>query len=177
MDTLAEFNDRKTLIVGDVNTGKTARCIAILQQFIAAGRARQITVIDLAPDAVGNVGGKLTVPGRPGLRYLTRPIAAPRLTAADEKQAQALARANARSIERLFEGFLAHPSDILFINDASLYLQAGDPSRLLAVIAMAPTVVMNAYMGTSFPDSALSRREKQMVQLVSRHCDRIVSTA
>jgi hypothetical protein len=177
MDKINLFNARKTLIIGDINTGKTARTLAILRRYLKAGWGSHITIIDLAPDPLDGVGGKMTVPDTEGLQYLTGPIVPPRLTAADSDQALALARANASTIAELFARFHTHPTRILFVNDASLYLQAGHMASFQAVLLKAETVVMNAYYGNSFPDSALTRREKRMVRKLIPLCDRIIDTS
>ena len=177
MDTIDTYKARKTLIVGDTNTGKTARTIEILQLFLTAGLGAQTTVIDMAPDVIGGVGGKMPVPRMKGFRYLTETIVAPRLTAADENQAQALAQANARAIAKLLDCFSVQPSDILFVNDASLYLQAGDLAHFLAVLNKAETVVLNAYFGDSFPDSMITRREKRLVRRLIENCDYTIVTS
>jgi len=177
MDTIDSFKGKKTLIVGDINTGKTAWTVKILQRCLSAGWGLHITVIDLAPDGLGGGGGKMKMPELEGLQYFTGPIVAPRMTATDAGQAQLLAQANARAIDRLFAQFDAHPSKILFVNDASLYLQAGVMTRFQAVLEKAETVVVNAYFGNSFPDSALTRREKQMVLKLIQFCDRIITTS
>ena len=176
MHNIDTFVGRKTMIVGDINTGKTARTLAILQHFMDAGWAAHITVIDLAPDAHGNVGGKMPVPADAPLRHLTGPVVPPRLTAANDEQAQQLAHANALMINGLFEHFKARPSKILFINDASLYLQAGAMRPFQAVLELPDTVILNAYLGDSFPDSPLTRRERKMAQELIRLCDRIIRT-
>jgi hypothetical protein len=177
MDKIDTYLSQKTLIVGDINTGKTARTGRILQLFVDAGWDADISVIDLAPDVQGNVGGKMPVPEKAALQYLTGPIVPPRLTATNDDQAQKLARANAQLIEDLFQSFSAHPTEILFVNDASLYLQAGNIERFEAVLGIPATVVLNAYYGESFPDSALTRREKQVVSELIRLCDHITYTS
>jgi len=177
MDTIDSFKGKQTLIVGDINTGKTARTVEILRHYINAGWGPHITIIDLAPDLIKGVGGKMRVPDIKGLQYLTASIVAPRLTAVDEDQAQTLAHANARTIDGLFEQFRGHPSKILFVNDASLYLQAGGMKRFQKIMDKAETIIINAYLGSAFPDSALTRREKKMVLKLIELCDRIITTS
>ena len=177
MDKIDTNISHKTLFVGDINTGKTARTVRILQHFVDAGWAANITVIDLAPDAHKNVGGKMPVPEKTALQYLTGPIVPPRLTATNDDQAQELAQANAHLAEDLFQRFTVRPSKILFVNDASLYLQAGNIERFQAVLEIPTTAILNAYYGESFPDSALTRREKQMVSALIRLCDHVIYTS
>ncbi|MBW1608112.1 MAG: hypothetical protein JRJ74_08430, partial [Deltaproteobacteria bacterium] len=49
MDTIEEYMDRRTLIAGDVNSGKTGRTMKILQCFLREGSGKNIAVLDLAP--------------------------------------------------------------------------------------------------------------------------------
>lgn len=177
MHRIESYHARKTLIVGDINSGKTARTLEILRRYLAAGWAPHITVMDLAPEAMGKVGGKMPIPESKGLRYLTGPIVPPRLTAGNATQALLLAQENARRIVSLFESFAAHPTDVLFVNDASLYLQAGDLTRLQSVMDIPETVILNAYLGDSFPDSALTRREKRRVLELMQYCDQVIPTS
>jgi hypothetical protein len=177
MDKIAKYISKKTLLVGDINTGKTARTLEMVHRLVDGGWAGQITVIDLAPDTHGSVGGKMPVSETTALQYLTGPIVPPRLTASNDDQAQKLARANAQLAEDLFLQFTTHPSEILFVNDASLYLQAGHIEHLQAVLDIPATAILNAYYGDSFPDSALTRREKKMVSELIRLCDRVIYTS
>ena len=118
-----DYRNRRTLILGDVNSGKTRLTAAILDAFAEAGEAGRIALLDLAPDPVATVGGKMA-PVHSKVRYLTCPIVPPRLTGRDEKDIAALAAANARRIEVLMDAYLSAPRDVLFVNDATLYLQA-----------------------------------------------------
>lgn len=166
--------NKRTLILGDVKSGKTARTQKILREFIQAGYTEKIAVIDMAPDPVGGIGGKMTPPAETSLLYLTTSIAAPRLTGVDEAHAHRLAVQNARAIEALFDALERRPREILFINDASLYLQAGELETLLKTLNIASTQIMNAYYGSSFPDSVLTRRERRLTEDLMKSCHRII---
>ena len=174
MKTIGNYLNKRTLIVGDVKSGKTARTLEILRGFIQVGYADRIAVMDLAPDAVRGIGGKMTPPAGASLFYLTTAIAAPRLTGSDETDTRRLAIENARAIEALFDTLRRQPREILFVNDASLYLQAGDLKTFLSVLQTASTQIINVYYGSTFPDSALTRREKKLTEELLKLYDNII---
>lgn len=170
---VADFLHKKTLIVGDVNSGKTQYTLNVLETFIRGG-ITDIAVLDLAPETTGGIGGKMGRMEHAAILYLTTAIAAPRLSGMNENETTLLARKNARAIEGLFGEYLAHPREVLFINDTTLYLHAGKPETLFHVLDTAATQVLNAYYGTTFADSPLSRRERQLVDLLMTRCDKVI---
>jgi len=174
VETIQQYLNKCTLILGDVKSGKTARTKEILRAFIQAGYMDRIAVIDIAPDMNGGIGGKMTPPANASLLYLTTTIAAPRLTGVDEAHVFRLAAENARAIEALFDTLQHQPKEILFINDASLYLQAGEFDTFLTALDTASTRIINAYYGSTFADSALTRREKHLIEALMKICDIII---
>ena len=172
--SLKELLHHRTLVLGEVNSGKTALTQKILHAFTDAGRAADILLLDLAPDPVKGIGGKITLPFHSDIVYLTAHVVAPRLTGTTDADIDRLARQNATRIEKLFEDTRAALKPILFINDASLYLHAGKPERLFDLIQQTRTVVINAYYGQTFADSAFSRKERRRVEALRLHCDRII---
>lgn len=171
----ADCRGRRTLILGDVNTGKTRLTRSILEAFAAAGEAQEIALLDLAPGPVGGVGGKFPASAA-GVRHLTTAIVPPRLTGTDEAQVARLATANAGRIEALFDSYLKRPRPLLFVNDATLYLQAGSLERFCELLDSAATAVVNAYHGVHFADGPLTRRERRLTEALARRCDRVVRT-
>ena len=101
-------------------------------------------------------------------------IVPPRLTGRNEEEANRLARDNAGAIEALLQEVRLTHQSILVINDATLYLQAGRYERLMAVIQQAPTALINAYYGHSFPDYQLSRQERRLTDRLIEECDRVI---
>jgi len=174
MGNVQVYLNKRNLIIGDVKSGKTARTQEILQEFIQAGYADRIAVIDMAPDPVCGIGGKMMPPADASYLYLTTAIAAPRLTGADEAHVHRLALQNARAIEALFSIFRQQPKEILFINDASLYFQAGEFDQFLAALETAPTQIINSYYGSTFADSALTRREKHLIERLMKTCQKTI---
>ena len=170
----AEVNDvlgRRTLLVGDVNAGKTTKTITIVQQLLAAGHGQDIAILDLAPEAVQGIGGKFPVSQTAGVFYLSTAIAAPRLNGKDEAETQHLAEENARAIEKLLSTLERQRPNILVVNDATLYLQAGSLERFEQVLEASTTSIVNAYYGYSFADSALSRRERRLTEALMLKSD------
>ena len=175
MDAIEEYINLRTLIVGDVNSGKTARTQQILQRFLRAGKGKNITILDLAPDAIGGVGGKMEPPLDEPVVYLTAPISAPRLSGRNEIHIRQLAENNSAAIEKLFVKLQRRKRTILFVNDATLYLQAGHFHRFVEVLDTASTQIINAYYGITFADSRLTRREKNLTEDLMKICDKIIT--
>ena len=171
---LERWVDKRTLILGDVNTGKTHYTEQVLRVFAAAGFGPRIAVLDLAPQTTGQIGGKMTSANKLPVLYLTGPITAPRLTAATHKEAERLAAENAHLIGKLFERFAGSGRRILFINDVTLYLQAGSFRKLELLLQGISTLVVNAYYGTSFPPSPLTRRERETTERLQALFDSVI---
>ncbi len=167
------YRNRKTLLLGDVNSGKTTRTVEILRSFIEEGE-KAIAVFDFAPEKSGGVGGKMSLGDLPGKIWYASPrIVPPRLTAKTEDEAWDLARENCRRIEEAFSSLPPRDWGIFFLNDVSIYLQAGNASRLLFHLAPIPTVVMNGYYGSFFAESLLSRRERGEMDALIASCDQV----
>ena len=128
----------------------------------------------MAPESVKGIGGKLKIEGHESIRYLTAPIVAPRLSGKTPQEVQTLALENARVIDDIFVTYLKNPSKILFINDVSIYLQAGDLEKLLTYISSTPTVIMNGYFGSSLGGGALGQRERKNMEELQKRCDRVI---
>lgn len=174
MDNINYYMNRRTIIVGDVNSGKTSKTLNILKLFLKAGHAEKTTILDLAPDNIQGIGGKMELPPDEFLLYLTTSILAPRLTGKDKYHTQQLAEKNANAIDKLFTKFFRQKREILFVNDVTLYFQAGEFERFIEIFDTTPTLIINAYYGNTFSDSALTRRERQLTKALMKLCDQII---
>lgn len=168
------YDGRHTLIIGEVNTGKTRLTEAVLAAWCRQGRSEEMVVLDLAPVTGGRIGGRLQRPADFQGVYRAAQLVPPRLSARTEEEAATLAAANAQAIERLFQDPHIPGCSILIINDVTLYLQAGDYGRLRAVVQPIETVLINAYYGSSFPDYRLSRQERRLTDRLIQNCDEII---
>jgi len=168
-----EFRNNKTIIIGEVNTGKTAYLGEILDRFLEEGET-DITVIDMAPESVKGIGGKMIKAGIYAIRYFTAQIVAPRLTGKTDQEVKMLAEHNAKLIDDIFVEYLKNPSKVLFINDISLYLQAGDLNKLLSLLSSTPTVIMNGYYGFSLGGGKLGKRERKNMNALQKRCNNVI---
>lgn len=179
----SELFERFTLIAGEVNSGKTTFTGRLLDAYCQARKAR-VAVVDMAPNiprtdvkgqaATSGVGGRLKVQISPYIRYFHQRIHAPRIMGRDEGEALGFAAENERLIARLFSDALRARPDAVFVNDCSLYLHAGDATRLLEWIKRPATAVVNGYYGGSLGDGLISRREREGMQYLMNRCDRLI---
>lgn len=175
-----------TLIIGEVNTGKTTLTSKILAAICATGWGRETAVVDLAPvmpseiirpGAPKGVGGRLVPPDHAGVLYLRTDLRPPRLSSRTEAEAWEAARRNAELIDPLWARFESSGREVLFINDLSMYLQAGDADVLMGVLERAGTVVANGYLGQKLGVGALSVREHSEMEKLTNHFTRVIRLA
>ena len=171
---IEHYLNYQTMITGDVNSGKTTLTTLILQHFLNAGYGPRIAVLDLSPDPVQGIGGKLSLGSGTSALYLTAHIIAPRLMGKDAAHTLRLAKENAGKIEALFEEFKRRRRDIVFINDATLYLQSGCLALFLKTLAMSSTQIINAYYGNTFADSELTQRERRLTDALIACSDKVI---
>lgn len=172
---IEKYRNCTTLITGDVNSGKTTLTTSILKEFVQAGYSQQTAVLDLSPEPVNGIGGKLKIDTCTSVLYLTTAIIAPRMMGKNAEHTQRLADENAKKIEQMFTQYLKQPREVLFINDASLYLQAGRFEQFLTLLQSSTTTIINMYYGSTFADSELSRRERVLSDRLIETCDELIT--
>ncbi len=172
---------RKLLVVGEVGSGKTRLTAEILEGLIDAGYGECVTVVDMAPPRMpGGIGGRLSecVAQLDRIRYLAPPVVyPPRMAARSPEELLWMARRNAEAIEALLNAYLEDPSEILVMNDLSLYLHAGDVGVLLECIRVCRTLVANAYYGRRLAEdlgTGISARERRLVELLVGEVDLVL---
>lgn len=179
--SLGRFLNRFTLIVGEINTGKTTLTQKVLDAY-SRQEGDEWAVVDLAPAIppsllkghFSGVGGTLRVSQPERVRYFHCPIHAPRLQGKSAQEQLGLAVENAHRIDSLFERALAEKADVLFVNDCSLYLQAGEVEKLTGWIRSAETAIVNGYYGRALGTGVLSAREREGMEALIRGCDRVI---
>ena len=181
ISSMSDLVGKKTLIVGDVGTGKTTQTRRLLEEALSLG-VGPTTVIDMAPETRevngARVGGPLLEAQVPNIRVLRdKRIKTPRLSAVDAKDLMEQARHNATVVEDLLKRFRVNPTPVLFINDVSIYLQLGDLETLWGTIAKARTIVANGYVGERLRDdrgSGVSERERRGMEELAARFDMVV---
>ncbi len=166
---LEDYLSRKTLILGDVNTGKTTLTRKVLEALCRRDLGGRIAIVDMAPEisekqakekGLPGVGGKLTPPEGRDILYLGGHFEPPRLSSKTEEEAIEKARQNRRMSEGLFRKFDGQSRDILLVNDVSIYLQAGTAENLTRWLDQAATVIANGYWGKRLGGGTLTERER-----------------
>jgi hypothetical protein len=173
MYSVEEFINKKTIIVGEVKTGKTAHLEDLLHRLLGSGYT-DITVIDMAPALTRGIGGKMSLNKLKSIRYWTADIRAPRLEGGSADEVEALAKDNVRLIDHILSQHFKNPSKVLIINDVSIYLQAGELDKLLSLLNSTPTVIMNGYFGRSLGGGRLGERERENMKALQEKCDKVI---
>lgn len=175
---------KKSLIMGDVRTGKTKLTAELLEEAVELGFTKKITVIDMAPKTEvvdeRSIGGRLSeiTMAYTKVRYLSpNGVETPRLRATSAGELLSMIRLNIERIKPLLEECIAAPSSILFINDISIYLQSGSIDPVLAATGRAETFIANGYYGEYFAfdhGTGVSKKERDLMDLLASHMDIVI---
>lgn len=171
---------KRVLVLGEAGSGKTALAARLLDELIELFNPEEITVIDMAPRRIGEVGGKLSAitDSTKKVRYLApKRVYAPRLTGTSREQVLKYAELNRRVMEPLFNMFVRRPTQILILNDVTLYLHAGELETVLKSMRLAGTFLATAYRGSRLAEdrgSGISARENRLVKRLSTYMDQII---
>lgn len=172
-----EILGKKVLILGEVGSGKTKLVAQLLQELITLVNAEEITVIDLAPQRVSEIGGKLTdytnMTG--GVKYLSpEKVYMPRSAGTSPEQVLRYAELNRKSMELLLNRFIRNPTDFLILNDVTLYLHLGELETVLKCVRLAKTFLATAYYGSKLAKdlgTRISSRERQLTDKLATFMD------
>ena len=179
-----EFLGKSTLIIGDVGVGKTRFTARIVEELLKDGYENDITLIDLAPTPVSTcatqVGGRITdYIDVEQVKYLTsNSIKAARLTAKSADELVGIIEKNRQLTELFLKEYLISPTNILTINDITIYLHAGKLDTIEKCVLKSESFIGNAYYGTFFKndlETGVSAREKKLTDKLCRIMDKIIS--
>ncbi len=173
----SRFLGKRTLIVGDVGSGKTRYTAEILSYLLLSREG--VTVIDMGPERRG-IGLPLTryvdIPN--WVRYLRpKSLRAPRLEGKNADEVLRLAKHNLEVIRPFLLIYQEEPTSILVMNDLSIYLQAGPLEDILNCIRESSTFLGNAYYGSNLAEdkgSGISYRERVLVEELMRGMDYVI---
>ena len=175
-----EIVGKKVLILGEVGSGKTSLTARMVQKLMLFIEPKEITVIDMAPEAMGEIGGRLSeyLSLNSELRYLSPPkVYAPRTMGISNTQVVEYARRNKNAIERLLDEFLEKPTKVLIVNDVTLYLHLGRLEKITDCMRLTETFLATAYFGVRLEEdygTGISNREKEMVRKLAAYMDHVV---
>ncbi|OYT67749.1 MAG: hypothetical protein B6U65_02240 [Candidatus Wolframiiraptor sp. EX4484-121] len=165
-DLFKRLVGRKTIIVGEIGSGKTLLLSRFLDELVRSGLKDKITVIEMAPN-MGEVGGTVENYTRnvTFVKYL-KPwrIIPPRTMGKDREEVIRYARLNMLALKPLIEEYLRNPTEILLINDLTIYLHAGEVEDVIQLINISKTFTATAYEGERLADdkgSGITDRERR----------------
>ncbi len=171
----------KTLIIGEAGTGKTRLLASVVDEFITRGLTSKITIIDMAPSRTYGIGGRMADYDsliKSKVRYFySDEIRPPRLLAKTSEEAMRIAIKNSKIIDELLDKYLSDPTEILVINDVTIYAHAGDTEKLTEIIMYPKTFVGTAYEGKKISEdwgSGITMREKQYIAKLLKIIDNVV---
>jgi energy-coupling factor transporter ATP-binding protein EcfA2 len=175
-----EILGKKVLILGEAGSGKTKLAARLLQELIALVDPEKITVIDLAPKSFSGVGGKLTdyVSVISEVKYLSpEKVYTPRLAGTSPKEVLHYAKLNRRVMEPLLNKYIQNPTEVLVMNDVTLYLHSGRLEKVLECVKLAKTFLATAYYGIKLSEdfgTGISSRERQLTDKLAARMDLVV---
>lgn len=172
-----EILGKKVLILGEAGAGKTKLVAQLLRELMVLVNPEEITVIDLAPQRVGEIGGKLTdyVNVNSRVRYLSpKNVYTPRLAGASPKQVLHYAELNRKNMEPLLNRFIRNVTEVLVLNDVTLCLHSGKLETVLNCVRLANTFLATAYYGSKLAEdlgTGISSKERQLTDKLTAHMD------
>lgn len=176
----SDLQGNRTLIIGDVGSGKTRVTRSLLVE--AATVEPEIKILDFAPPLKihdgKEVGGYLITRKIPGvIHYKSDNVRTPRISAKTPEELLSLVQINYEITLRMLMEFIVNPSRVLFINDVSIYLQSGKLDELLSAVNKANTSIINGYMGDFLsPDlgTGVSELERNLMKKLGAQMDRVI---
>ncbi|MBN2333942.1 hypothetical protein JXL21_00175 [Candidatus Bathyarchaeota archaeon] len=176
-----DLQGKKTLIMGDLGSGKTEYAKRLLDEAIEEAE-ELITVIDFAPALRtkdgAEVGGRLYDGGSHMVKVLSSKLMkTPRITAKTPEELIKLADYNRNITEALLDQFNGSASSIVFVNDVHLHLHRGTLQTLWDAVREVDTVVLTGYMGSKLNsdlDTGVSRRERLLMVRLGSKVDRVI---
>ena len=166
-----------TIIYGEVDTRKTFYTANFIRFLLEDKQInpKEISILDFAPQLImikgKNIGGRIKdfYAKSKICNYfnLQGEIIPPRLNAKNREELYRNANHNYLITSKALESYIKKPTNILIINDISIYLHVGDEKLLLESIKKCNTFFGNTYYGTSIKsdfESNFSIKERRTIE-------------
>jgi GTPase SAR1 family protein len=175
-----EILGKKVLILGETGSGKTRLAARLLKEIVTETNSEKITVVDFAPQKTGKIGGKITdylsLPS--GAKYLSpKNVHTPRLAGKSPEQILRYAELNRKDMEPLLRAFIRNATEVLVLNDVTLYLHLGELENVLKCAKLAKTFLATAYYGLKLTNdlgAGISARERKLTDELATFMDLVV---
>jgi hypothetical protein len=174
--TFNDFVGHHTLFYGETDTKKTYFTAKFVQFLIEKKNLnpREISILDFAPSLSVikglKIGGKIVDYYNNSIicnnLYFEGEIIPARLNARNLKDLYDNACNNYRKSFKILKIYIENPTNVLIINDVSIYLHIGNKKLLLDSIEKSNTFLGNSYYGSSIKSDfshLFSLREKRLV--------------
>ncbi|RLE90046.1 MAG: hypothetical protein DRN04_15645 [Thermoprotei archaeon] len=179
--SVSEVLNKRTLIIGELGSGKTLLTLKLTLNLVGDGYGKYITILDFAPKKIGNIGGRFLDFGfNPSkvFAYLAPPkVYTPRISAKSPQELLSLAVKNRENIEKIISKYLVNPTEILVINDLTLYLHAGSLELIDECIMLSKTFIANAYYGHELSfnyGTGITAKERSLIMELVKYMDNII---
>ncbi len=172
-----DFIGHTTILYGETNTKKTLYTSKFVQFLVESKKVtpKEISILDFAPNLniIKNVkiGGKIIDFYKKSAICnnicFEGDIIPPRLNAKNRKELYKNACKNYIKTYGTLKKFKDNPTEILIVNDISIYLHIGNKKLLTDSIKKSNTFLGNSYYGTSIKSdfsTHFSLREKRLVE-------------
>ncbi len=166
-----------TIIYGEIDTKKTFYTANFIRFLLEDKQInpKEISILDFAPQLImikgKNIGGRIKdfYEKSKICNYLNLQgeIIPPRLNAKNQEELYRNANHNYLITSKALERYIQKPTNILIINDISIYLHVGDEKLLLESIKKCNTFFGNTYYGTSIRsdfESNFSIKERRTIE-------------
>ena len=173
-----------TLIYGDIDTGKTLITAEFIKFLLMEKEIapQNITILDFAPELHylndKKIGGKIVdfYENSINCNYLALKgkIEPPRLNAKSKKDLLNIANYNYQLTLEIIQKFNKIPTEILIINDLSIFLHKGDIKTILKAKNNAATFLANSYYGLSIKNpysKQFDDYERNVIESILKNVD------
>jgi len=179
----------RTLLYGETNTGKTYYTAKFVQYLLDVKKIspKDISILDFAPKLAYfnnlKIGGRIQDYYENSVKCnninFEGEIIPPRLNAKNKNEMFSNICHNFNKIYEIIEIYNSSPSQVLIINDISIYLHLGSNKYLINTINKSVTFFGNSYYGSSISSKfskQISIKEKRKVESLIKNVENSFTT-